>query len=235
MNCEEFHGLISGRIDGENTEEENRRLDAHLEACEDCRELLAALTQTQADIFALREAPPADLTQRIMQTVQSAPRKRQRNARKSFFFGSAATALVACAVFALIALGKIPLPHLADKKDAAVAEAAPQSAALGSGDSVMKYAQLNDSLLYGCAVAPGSNSGASLPAPFESDRLYGTEESTEFAPNESESSGEPTESFVSRGLITPAVNAPLMVFWNADPANLSLLDNLAPVGGESEK
>jgi hypothetical protein len=26
-----------------------------------------------------------------------------------------------------------------------------------------------------------------------------------------------------------------MVFWNADPANLSLLDNLAPVGGESEK
>ena len=48
MNCEEAMELLSGSIDGENTPEEERRLQAHLAECPACRALLEAYRAVDA-------------------------------------------------------------------------------------------------------------------------------------------------------------------------------------------
>ena len=42
MNCEKALELISAELDGELTQQERAELQAHLDACPDCRETYAA-------------------------------------------------------------------------------------------------------------------------------------------------------------------------------------------------
>ena len=73
MNCEEALELLSGHLDGQNTEEEEARLQAHLKGCPSCRAILQAYEQMQQGLVSLDAEPPKELHQRIMDQVRSQP------------------------------------------------------------------------------------------------------------------------------------------------------------------
>lgn len=83
MNCDEYLPLISGHLDGVNSEIEERRLQEHLETCEACRVLLSQMEQNDA-LLQSAATPPADLTDRIMNAV----RKEKRTAKKRWILRS---------------------------------------------------------------------------------------------------------------------------------------------------
>lgn len=116
MNCEEYTDLISGHLDGQNSQAEEQALQAHLEACPHCRALLNDLEQTDR-LLAEVPAPPANLTAEIMKKVRA---KKHRKKPLYRYFLPAAT-LATAAVLALAVFGAMNLPVFA-AKDSAPAE-----------------------------------------------------------------------------------------------------------------
>ncbi len=80
--CTFYEELISAKLDGALTLEEDAQLCAHLEGCAACRALARELEAMQAQMPALSPRPPADLMGRIMaetaRTAQEKPRKMPR-------------------------------------------------------------------------------------------------------------------------------------------------------------
>ena len=74
--CEAYVELISGRLDGTLTPEEQAALDAHLAQCPDCRSLMQDLQAISGDLSELAPVPEG-FADRVMQAVaqqeQSAP------------------------------------------------------------------------------------------------------------------------------------------------------------------
>lgn len=69
MDCEKALELISLRLDGMLTEEEERALDAHLEGCAPCRSLLLDLTALR-DAMPEEEEPPEGFLDGVMERVR---------------------------------------------------------------------------------------------------------------------------------------------------------------------
>ena len=70
---EPFEELISASLHGDLTEDERRRLDAHLDGCDQCRQTLAAFSDQRRIVAGLRHvAPPRDLGARVRAGVESA-------------------------------------------------------------------------------------------------------------------------------------------------------------------
>lgn len=111
MNCNDYLALICGYLDGENTESENKNLQAHLVSCAHCREILAEM---QDNDRLLAEVPEAstDLTWRIMQQVRKEPKKRNHWKRWS-------AALSAAAVLAVVLLSGVFSPAMEKRSEAA--------------------------------------------------------------------------------------------------------------------
>lgn len=95
MHCEEALLLISGHLDNENTELEEARLQAHLEQCPDCRQVLESFQLMDAGLLSLEEEAPARLHDRVMEAVrkEAAPR-RKKNPWMGVLASAAAVALV---------------------------------------------------------------------------------------------------------------------------------------------
>ena len=100
MNCEEYRAMISCALDGELTEEEQHRLDAHLRDCADCRSYRDALSGLSEALQKSVEAP-AELRTRVMDSVRADMRKKKL--RRFTRYGS----LAACAVL-LLSRGLLP-------------------------------------------------------------------------------------------------------------------------------
>lgn len=98
MTCEEALVLLSGRLDGANTPEEDAQLDAHLQQCDRCRAILEAYTAADAGLLALEEEPPAELHDRIMDAVRAEGKPVRRKRRRPAIFGLAAAAALALAL-----------------------------------------------------------------------------------------------------------------------------------------
>ena len=81
MKCEEALLLISGQIDGTNTDEEMALLREHLAGCPDCRQTMEVLTQIEQEIAGLEEEPPASLKTNVMNVIR-AEAKPKRNTRR---------------------------------------------------------------------------------------------------------------------------------------------------------
>ena len=69
MNCEKALELISAELDGELTQQERAELQAHLDACPDCRETYAQLHELDAALQESELEPPAALHDGVMQTI----------------------------------------------------------------------------------------------------------------------------------------------------------------------
>lgn len=106
QHCNEYLPLLSGHLDGVNSEKEEARLQAHLKQCRHCRTLLAQMEAVDAAMTDGLPEPPADLTDRIMEQVRREPKKRRFGKR---IFTLSAAGLAAAAMLALVFSGKIGL------------------------------------------------------------------------------------------------------------------------------
>lgn len=72
MACDQFLELLSARLDGALTEEEERELEEHLAACPDCRAVGAQLSALQGAFPELEEVPaPEGFTQGVMDRIRA--------------------------------------------------------------------------------------------------------------------------------------------------------------------
>ena len=99
MTCEDALILLSGHLDGVNTQEEETELFAHLQSCAGCRDLLAAFEAADAGIQALEAEPPAGLSERILAAVRQEPR-RSRSASGPWLAPVATAAVLALVCWA---------------------------------------------------------------------------------------------------------------------------------------
>ena len=140
MQCDNIYlSLLSGHIDGTNSEIEEKRLQKHLKSCKHCRELLEAMEQNDTLLSQSAAQPPADLTARIMDAVRKEPKK--ANNRKRFYFSTAAAGLAVAAMLCFALMGD-HLPLLPKSEDNAGAELTVYDAS--SSDHSKAYSALAD-------------------------------------------------------------------------------------------
>ncbi len=118
MRCNDYISLLSGHIDGKNSEVEERRLQQHLQACKACRALLEQMEQADTALRESRQEPPAELTVRIMAQVRKEPKQKRSHRRTIFSVG--ATGLAAAALLAFVFFGDLKLPALSSGENAPV-------------------------------------------------------------------------------------------------------------------
>ena len=73
MNCNDYLPLLSGHLDGENSPEEEQRLQAHLAQCANCRARLQAFERGDRLLRADTAVPPAGLTASILAAAAKTP------------------------------------------------------------------------------------------------------------------------------------------------------------------
>ena len=169
MKCNQILPLLSGHLDGANSEIEERRLQQHLKTCRHCRELLTQMEENDALLASQEAQPPADLTNRIMSQIRKEEKKPRLG--KRFIVSTAATGLAAAALLAFVVWSNVSLPKSSDS--------APEMAALDNANEYERVAVsdmeagsntdeniLNDTLtadtgLYG---STGLNGSGSTPA-----------------------------------------------------------------------
>jgi len=131
MSCEDALALMSAKLDGALSPEEEQALAAHLEACPDCRAWMEAMTSVEEKVAALAEPAPEGLKKGVLYRIDQAGGKAKAPVRRWFGPGTALGAVAAVLVL-LVGLGVIPLKDKARVQDAAPeghAVAAPQTEA----------------------------------------------------------------------------------------------------------
>ena len=169
MKCNQIFPLLSGHLDGANSEIEERRLQQHLKTCRHCRELLARLEENDALLASQEAQPPVDLAARIMSQIRKEEKKPRLG--KRLIVSTAATGLAAAALLAFVVWSNVSLPKSSDS--------APEMVALDNANEYERVAVsdmeagsntdeniLNDTLtadtgLYG---STGLNGSGSTPA-----------------------------------------------------------------------
>ncbi|MBQ6431010.1 MAG: zf-HC2 domain-containing protein [Oscillospiraceae bacterium] len=223
MNCDEYLPLISGHLDGMNSEIEERHLQEHLKACESCRALLSEMEQNDALLKGSIAQPPVDLTDRIMRQV----RKEKQSSRKHRWIPIAVSGVAAAALLSLVFLGNLPV--LQSSKDTAAAEGcAPESA-----QGIEKQDTLSAALPLESAEANYSYNGAGVPSvTLDYEATYGT-----MVPGFPECNVASTEADTDkRSPVTRYTpSAPVLIVWNAecpdalDAFEASTLDEYTPL------
>ena len=130
MNCNDYLPLLSGHLDGENSPEEEQRLQAHLAQCASCRARLQAFERGDRLLRADTAVPPAGLTASILAAAAKTPQRSVKKPRRAYW-GGLATGLAAAALVVFTLLG--PLKGFAQQK------ANDTAATAASGDVVMGY------------------------------------------------------------------------------------------------
>ena len=106
MNCDVFRILISGHMDGANSEIEEKRLQEHLKGCRSCRALLEEYERNDR-LLSEVPSPPENLTGRIMREI--VPRRKKKKAKYIYFtVPAAALATAALLAFAVFRTGALP-------------------------------------------------------------------------------------------------------------------------------
>ena len=105
MNCNDYLLLLSGHIDGMNTQQEEKDLRNHLQVCESCRALLDEMTKNDGILRSDQIEVPPGLTGKIMAEV-----RKTKKSKRPFYISLAASGLAAAAVLAVAFSGKITPP-----------------------------------------------------------------------------------------------------------------------------
>lgn len=106
---EPFEELISASLHGDLTADERRRLDAHLDTCQQCLDTLAAFAEERRMIAGLRHiAPPRDLGARVRAGIEYADIPWWRKPAAIFTAVGGSLAAVTGALLALVILNGSP-------------------------------------------------------------------------------------------------------------------------------
>lgn len=118
MSCEDALALMSAKLDGALSPEEEQALAAHLEACPDCRAWMEAMASVEEKVAALAEPAPEGLKKGVLYRIDQASGKAKTPVRRWFGPGTALGAVAAVLVL-LVGLGVIPLKNKTRVQDAA--------------------------------------------------------------------------------------------------------------------
>ena len=164
--CTKYDMMISARIDGELSPEEERELEEHLASCEDCRRYLRLLETVRED---LREeklpAAPETLKDGVMYKI-GLEKKRSRLLFGAFGRWTAIAAVICIAVFGVARLGGFG--GSAAKPNQAIKNAAYGDAVLTGGrmDSAPEETLTESKLAVPASLdAPAPNSTLEMGAP----------------------------------------------------------------------
>ena len=131
MRCEAARELLSEKLDGALTPEQERALAQHLEVCPDCRRIFAAYQQLDADLAGMAAEPPAQLKTGVMAQIAGIPQM-QPVRKKRPLWGVGTLAAAAAVLALLIGTGTVKLPSW-DSAGASEAEAALDVAKASAG------------------------------------------------------------------------------------------------------
>ena len=106
MNCNDYLPLLSGHLDGENSPEEEQRLQAHLAQCANCRARLQAFERGDRLLRADTAVPPAGLTASILAAAAKTPQRLVKKPCRAYW-GGLATGLAAAALVVFTLLGPL--------------------------------------------------------------------------------------------------------------------------------
>ena len=138
MDCEKALELMSAELDGMCTEQERAALQAHLEACADCRETYRQLHALDETLQDAELEPPQALHDNVMRQI----RKEKKPARRVWL---PAAAIAAAAALVLLAgqagILSLPIEPEAGEPDPAAAEEAAALSAETQLDVLLLWGQ----------------------------------------------------------------------------------------------
>lgn len=118
MNCEQALLLISGHLDNGNSPQEEADLQAHLEACPQCRQVLEDFRMADAGLLDGTVEAPAGLCDRVMEQVRRKASPKRKQAKWVTMGALAAAAAL------VMGIGYYTLPGGSAAQDGAVFTAA---------------------------------------------------------------------------------------------------------------
>ena len=108
MTCDQAMALLSAKIDGALTPEEAQQLQAHLDACPDCRALLEAMTSMEDKVKGLEQPVPERFREGVMYRIEQ--EIGNKKSKRRFLGVGTGMGLVAAALVLMIGAGIIRLP-----------------------------------------------------------------------------------------------------------------------------
>ncbi len=108
MTCEQAMELLSPMLDGEPDPQLSEALEAHLEACPDCKALADSLRGLDVQLAGLKEPAPESLKRGVLYKIDQATGKAKKPRSRWFGPGTAIGAVAAVLVL-LVGVGVIPL------------------------------------------------------------------------------------------------------------------------------
>ncbi|MCQ2421233.1 MAG: zf-HC2 domain-containing protein [Clostridia bacterium] len=115
MNCEKMMELMSEKLDGCISPEDEKILTDHLDKCESCRALYETLSNLDDAVRDCQMEPPAALHDGVMEAIRQ--EKNGKTSRKTWSL-VAAIAAVAAAFVILAGAGLVQLPGMTDGQKA---------------------------------------------------------------------------------------------------------------------
>lgn len=110
MTCDQIYELLSAKLDGALSEEEQTQLQAHLDACADCRRLYDAMFVIEAQTKALETPAPEGLKRGVMYKIRQESGAVKSGKRRFWGVGTG-LGLVAAALVMMVGAGIIKLPR----------------------------------------------------------------------------------------------------------------------------
>lgn len=162
MICEEALALMSAKLDGALSPDEEAELRAHLAACPDCRALMETLEGLDEKLADLREPAPEGLKKGVLYRIDQATGK-AKPARRRWFGPGTALGAVAAVLVLLVGLKVIPL-------------SLPDKATQAAGSQESRWAEAKE----GQMDDPGTAGGAQYGLPAPSLELKGSADGAEY-------------------------------------------------------
>ncbi len=109
MNCEQIYELLSARLDGALSAEDEARLQAHLDACPDCRRLYEAMASIEKKTAELAVPAPEGLKRGVMYRIRQESGKQKK--KRGYWGAGTGFGLIAAVLVLLVGTGVIRLPR----------------------------------------------------------------------------------------------------------------------------
>ena len=109
MNCEQIYELLSARLDGALSAEDEARVQVHLDACPDCRRLDEAMASIEEKTAELAVPAPEGLKRGVMYRIRQESGKQKK--KRGYWGAGTGFGLIAAVLVLLVGTGVIRLPR----------------------------------------------------------------------------------------------------------------------------
>lgn len=153
MNCEQIYELLSARLDGALSAEDEARVQAHLDACPDCRRLYEAMASIEKKTAELAVPAPEGLKRGVMYRIRQESGKQKK--KRGYWGAGTGFGLIAAVLVLLVGTGVIRLPR---PQTAAKASAGGATVSHSSPSAEKPAQPAEETLAFALPQADGSDS-----------------------------------------------------------------------------